>query len=140
MAQIDRRQRELNDLQAQIDLAKAQLARDRAAVGEKEKTLVAREQEATKLETDKGFQDSLALYKSMPSKQVKSVFLAMDDRAVAQFLQAMEPRTAAKIIKEFKTPDEAQFIQKALARMRASEISAGTAGSAERGGSATTKE
>lgn len=121
MAQLDRRQRELNDLQAQIDLAKGQLARDRSAVAQKEKTLVTREQEATKLETDKGFQDSLALYKSMPGKQVKSVFLAMDDRTVAQYLQAMEPRAAARIVKEFKTPEETQFIQRALQRMRATE-------------------
>jgi flagellar motility protein MotE (MotC chaperone) len=121
MAQLDRRQRELNDLQAQIDLAKSQLARDRASISEKEKTILAREQEATKLETDKGFQDSLALFKSMPGKQVKSIFLAMDDRTVAQFLQAMEPRAAAKIIREFKTPEESQFIQNALARLRTAE-------------------
>ena len=126
MAQIDRRQRELNDLQAQIDLAKGQLARDRSAVAQKEKTLTAREQEATKLESDKGFQDSLALYKSMPSKQVKSIFLAMDDRNVAQFLQAMEPRAAAKIVKEFKSPEESQFIQKALQRLRESQANGAT--------------
>lgn len=121
MAQLDRRQRELNDLQRQIDLAKQQLARDRGAVDQKESTLTKREQEATKLETDKGFQDSLALYKSMPGKQVKSVFLGLDDRAVAQYLQAMEPRAATRIIKEFKSPEEMQFIQKALQRMRATD-------------------
>jgi flagellar motility protein MotE (MotC chaperone) len=139
MAQIDRRQRELNDLQSQIDLAKAQLARDRSAVAQKEKTLTAREQEATKLESDKGFQDSLALYKSMPGKQVKSVFLTMDDRTVAQFLQAMEPRTAAKIIKEFKTPEETQFIQRALQKMRDPQPLASAGAGAGAGAGATTQ-
>jgi len=119
MAQLDRRQRELTDLQRQIDLAKQQLGRDKSAVDQKESVLTKREQEATKLETDKGFQDSLALYKSMSGKQVKTIFLSLDDRTVAQFLQAMEPRAATRIIKEFKTPEEMQFIQRALQRMRA---------------------
>ncbi|CAN5649136.1 hypothetical protein BH09PLA1_BH09PLA1_22160 [soil metagenome] len=121
MAQLDRRQRELNDLQRQINLAKDQLARDRSSVDQKEKTLTTREQEATKLETDKGFQDSLALFKSMSGKQVKTIFLGLDDRAVAQYLQAMEPRAATRIIKEFKSPEETQFIQKALQRLRATD-------------------
>ncbi|MBC8109383.1 MAG: hypothetical protein H7Z14_22555 [Anaerolineae bacterium] len=122
LAQLDRRQRELADLQRQIELAKQQLARDRGAVDQKETTLTKREQEATKLETDKGFQDSLALYKSMAGKQVKTIFLGLDDRTVAQYLQAMEPRAATRIIKEFKSPEEMQFIQKALQRLRVPDV------------------
>jgi len=118
MAQLDRRQRELADLQRQVDLAKQQIARDRGAVDEQRKTVESREQQAAKLATDKGFQDCLSLYRSMPGKQVKTIFLSLDDRTVGQYLQAMEPRAAARIVKEFKSPEETQFIQKVLERIR----------------------
>jgi hypothetical protein len=118
MAELDRRQRELADLQRQVDMANSALARDRAAVEAGKKQLVGREQLAQKLANDQGFQDSLALYKSMPAKQVKQVFLSMDDQTVQRYLQAMEPRGAAKIVREFKTPDEVKRIQKILDQMR----------------------
>jgi Mg/Co/Ni transporter MgtE len=118
MAQLDRRQRELTDLQRQVELAKEQIARDRGALEEQRKAVDNREQQATKLETDKGFQDCLALYRSMPGKQVKTIFLSLDQQTVAQYLQAMEARTAGRIIKEFKSPEETQFIQKVLERIR----------------------
>jgi hypothetical protein len=99
-------------------MANSALARDRAAVEAGKKQLVGREQLAQKLANDQGFQDSLALYKSMPAKQVKQVFLSMDDQTVQRYLQAMEPRGAAKIVREFKTPDEVKRIQKILDQMR----------------------
>jgi hypothetical protein len=118
MAQLDRRQRELSDLQRQVDLAKEQLARDRSSLGQQKGALEAREQEAARLESDKGFQDSLAMYKSLPGKQVKSIFMTLDDKLVGQYLRAMEPRASARIVKEFKSPEEAQFIQKVMERIR----------------------
>ena len=118
MAELDRRQRELADLQRQVDLANTTLARDRAELDAGEKCLADREQLAAKLAGDQGFQDSLALYKSMPAKQVKQFFMSQDDETVKRYLQAMEPRGAAKIIKEFKTPDELDRIQRVLDQMR----------------------
>jgi hypothetical protein len=118
MAELDRRQREMADLQRQVDMANTTLARDRSALEAEKKELADREQLAAKLANDQGFQDSLALYKSMPAKQVKQVFLSMDDQTVQRFLQAMEPRGAAKIVREFKTPDELKRIQKILDTMR----------------------
>lgn len=118
MAQLDRRQREVNDLSRQVELAKQQIARDRAEVETQRKTLDAREQQSTKLATDKGFQDSLALYKSMSGKQVKTIFMTLDQDLVASYLQAMEPRAATKIIKEFKSPEETSFIQRVMERVR----------------------
>ena len=100
--ELDRERRDLVDLQRQVDLANQKLAADRAAV-EKEKTaLAAREQETTRLQTDKGFQDTLLLYNSMPAVQVKKIFLTLSEPTVQQYLETMQPRTAAKIIKEFK--------------------------------------
>ena len=118
MAELDRRQRELLDLQRQVDMANGTLARDRTALEAGRKALSDREQLAARLASDKGFQDSLQLYKTMPAKQVKQVFLSMDDETVQRFLQAMEPREAAKIVREFKAPDEQQRIQKVLEQMR----------------------
>ncbi len=124
MALLDRRQRELTDLQRQVDLAKQQMERDRFAL-EKGRTDLATQQElATKLATDKGFQDSLLLYNTMPSKQVKTIFMTLDDTTMRQYLQAMQPRVAARIIKEFKAPDEVARIQKVMEAMRTSEQTA----------------
>ncbi len=118
MAQLDRRQRELTDLQRQVEMAKQQLARDRAALNQEQKALETREQQAARLAKDKGFQDCLALYRTMPGKQVKTIFLTLDEQLVGQYVQALEPRSAAKIIREFKTPEETQFIQRVLELVR----------------------
>jgi hypothetical protein len=117
-AQMDRRQRELIDLQRQVDLAKEQLAIDRGKLTKEQQSLSTNQQQQTKLASDKGFQDSLALYTSIPAVQVKKIFMTLDDAAVQQYLQTMEPKQAAKIIKEFKSPDELIRIQRILEKMR----------------------
>ncbi|HEV2294364.1 MAG TPA: hypothetical protein VGR35_10940 [Tepidisphaeraceae bacterium] len=124
MALLDRRQRELTDLQRQVDLAKQQMERDRIALEKSRTELAAQQQLATKLATDKGFQDSLQLYNTMSAKQVKRVFMALDDETMRQYLQAMQPRKAAAIIKEFKTLDEVSRIQNVMEAMRTSEQTA----------------
>ena len=124
MALLDRRQRELADLQRQVDLAKQQMERDRAALEKGRVELASQQQLASKLATDKGFQDSLLLYNTMPSKQVKTIFMTLDDATMRQYLQAMQPRVAARIIKEFKAPDEVTRIQKVMEAMRTSEQTA----------------
>lgn len=118
MAELDRRQRELVDLQRQVDMANAALARDRGALDAETKELADREQLAATLAADRNFQDALKLYQSMPAKQVKQLFMTMDDETVTRYLQAMEPRGATKIIKEFKAPDEVQRVQRVLEKMR----------------------
>ncbi|WP_428939493.1 hypothetical protein [Fontivita pretiosa] len=133
MALLDRRQRELNDLQRQVELARQQLARDVESLQSREQQLAAREQQANQLASDKGFQDSLALYSTMPARQVKTVFMGLDDQTVMNYLQAMPSRTAGKIIREFKSPEETSRIQRILERMRlaqtaeAAQASAATA-------------
>jgi flagellar motility protein MotE (MotC chaperone) len=118
MALLDRRQRELTDLQRQVDLAKTQMARDRAALRADRAALTEQQTETARLAEDKGFQDTLELYKSMPAKNVKEIFLTLDDATVVRFLKAMEPRQASKILKEFKAPDEVARAQKVLEKMR----------------------
>jgi hypothetical protein len=118
MAVMDRRQRELADQQATIAKAKEQLAKDRQDLERQKGDLSDKQAQATKLADDKGFQDSLALYNAMPGKQVKTIFLTLDDTTIQQYLQAMGPRSAGRVVKEFKTPDETARIQKVLERMR----------------------
>ena len=118
MAVMDRRQRELADQQATIAKAKDQLARDRQDLERQKGDLSDKQAQATKLADDKGFQDSLALYNAMPGKQVKTIFLTLDDATIQQYLQAMGPRSAGRVVKEFKTPEETARIQKVLERMR----------------------
>ena len=102
MLELDRRQREMADLKQQVDLANQKLASDRAALEKREKALADREQAAQKLQSDTGFQNSLSLYNAMPSKQVKSIFMTLNESTVQEYLTAMDTRTAGKIIKEFK--------------------------------------
>jgi len=123
MAELDRKQRELADLQHQIDVARNQTKLDRAKIEQGQKNLLEQQEEQTKLASDKGFQDSLELYNVMPAKQVKTIFMSLGDDTVMQYLQAMEPRTAGKIIKEFKLPEETARIQKVLEKIRQSQAS-----------------
>jgi len=118
MAQLDRSHRGLLDLQRQVGLAQEKLERDRLALEEQKKKQEAKEQESQKLATDKGFQDSLTLYESMPSKQAKAMFMALDDDTVVRYVQAMEGRTAAKITKEFKTPAELERLKRIMDKLR----------------------
>jgi hypothetical protein len=117
-ALLDRRQRELDDLQRQVELAKGQILKDRIALNAQAQKLAAREKEENKLAADKGFQDALERYQAMPAKQVKEIFMRLDDTTVVNFLQAMEPRGAAKILKEFKSPAELARAEQIMEQMR----------------------
>jgi superfamily II RNA helicase len=124
MGQLDRRQSDVLSLQRQVELAQQQLTRDRASLESQRKALDAREKQATRLAGDKGFQDSLTLYLSLPAKQVKTIFGGLDDTTVMNYLQAMPPRSATKIVKEFTSPDEIARIQKIMEQMRLAQASA----------------
>lgn len=118
MAELDRRSRELEDLKAQIDLANSKLVADRATLDADRKKLTDQQEQAKRLATDQGFQDSLTLYNTMPAKQAKSIFMTLSDDAMTQYLRAMDSMAAGKIIKEFKTPDELDRVQRILETMR----------------------
>ena len=118
MAQLDLRQRQMDDQQRLIDFGQQKLADDRAALAKEKKALDDSEAAAAKLANDQGFQDSLQLYSAMPAKQAKMIFANLPDDVVQRYLEAMDVGTATKIIKEFKTPEETNRIQKVLERMR----------------------
>lgn len=121
MAQLERRREELAAQLVTINQARQQLALDRQKLAQEEAALRARQEEAERLANDEGFQDSLALYQSMPSRQVKQVFMGLDDPTVIRYLQAMPPRVAARIVKEFKSPEEISRIQRLMEQMRQAE-------------------
>jgi hypothetical protein len=123
-AELERRRRELLDLQRQVELARQQAAADRAKVTQERKALALQQDEQTKLASDKGFQDSLNLYTIMQPKQVKTIFMTLSEPTVVSYLQAMPPAKAGKIIKEFKAPDEVDRIQRVLERIRSARAGA----------------
>src|SRR5436190_13689765 len=124
MAQLDRAHRELLDLNQQVEQARGKLNEERKALDDKEKKLADRDQQSQRLASDQGFPDSLNLYPTLPAKQVKTIFMGLEDATVIQYLQAMESRTAAKITKEFKTPEETQRLAKLLEKMRQPQAAA----------------
>jgi hypothetical protein len=126
-AQLDRREREVADREQQVAAASLKLTIDRKALEAERQRLSDQERQADRLATDKGFQDTLALYNTMAGKQVKGLFMTMEEGQAAEYLDAMEPRTATKIIKEFKTPDELDRIKRILEKMRHPPNPAGAA-------------
>ena len=124
MAQLDRAHRELLDLNQQVEQARAKLNEERKALDDKEKKLVDRDQQSQRLASDEGFQNSLNLYQTLPAKQVKTIFMGLEDATVIQYLQAMESRSAARITKEFKSPEETQRLAKLLEKMRQPQAAA----------------
>src|SRR5208282_4562480 len=85
LAELDRRQRELLDLQRQIDLARAQAKVDREKLEKAQDDLQNRQKMQDKLASDEGFQKALELYNVMPAKQVKTIFMSLSDDTVQQY-------------------------------------------------------
>lgn len=123
MALLDRRFQDLQNQRRTLDQAKSQIDKEREKLTAEQKALAAAKEEQAKLLADKGFEDTLNLYNTMPAKQVKSVFMTMTDETMIQYLRVMEPRTATKIMKEFKTPAETERIGKVMEKMRQAQAS-----------------
>jgi hypothetical protein len=124
MAVLDRRFQELQSQRKTVEEARAQIDQERKVLGAGQQKLAAAQQAEKKLAEDKGFQDTLALYTTMPAKQVKSIFMGLTDDTMIQYLRAMEPRTATKITKEFKTPEEVTRIGAVMEKMRQTQTQA----------------
>jgi flagellar motility protein MotE (MotC chaperone) len=127
LAQLDRRQREVEALHDLVRNAEAKLSAERAEFDAQRAALETREQEAARLAGDKGFQEALQLYQTMKPKQVKDVFAGMADDAVVRYLRAMEPRQATKVLKEFKTPAEVRRVKLLMERVEGAPAEPGGA-------------
>lgn len=124
MVVLDRRRRELADLQRTIELARQQAVAEQSKIAAKEQALLAKQQTQASVAADEGFQESLGLYQTMQPKQVKAIFTTLEEDVVVRYLSAMEPRQAAKVIKEFKSPAETAQIQRVLEKIRQAESTA----------------
>jgi hypothetical protein len=116
--QLDERERQLNDLEAQVRLDRQQAQQEREALAQAKQKQQEELKEADKIKQDKGFTDTLKLYNSMSAKQAKQIFMTLDDATVIRYLGAMQASDAAKIVKEFKTDDEVKRIKLVLEMMR----------------------
>jgi hypothetical protein len=116
--QLERARKELDAWRIQAETAQKSAKAEREALEQAKKKFQDDQKLAQKLATDKGFQDSLAMYTTLPAKQVKTLFMGLDVETAVQYLQAMEPRTAARITKEFKSSDETDRLKQIMARMR----------------------
>jgi flagellar motility protein MotE (MotC chaperone) len=123
VADLERRQSELNALHDLVKNAETKLKSEREAFEAQRKALETREQEATRLASDKGFQDALKLYGTMKPKQIKDVFVGLSDEVVVRYMRAMEPRQVSKILKEFKTPAELERVKVLMEQVRSAEAS-----------------
>ena len=123
MTVLDRRFQDLSDQRKTIEEARARLDKDREKMLAEQKRLTDAEQAQAKLQTDKGFQETLELYNTMPARQVKTIFMSLSDDTMIQYLRAMEPRVATKIIKEFKSAEENERVGKVLEKMRQAQAS-----------------
>ena len=123
MTILDRRFQDLSDQRKTLEQARNQLDKDREKLLAEQKQLTTAEQAQAKLQTDKGFQETLELYSTMPAKQVKTIFMSLTDDTMIQYLRAMEPRVATKIIKEFKSPEENERVGKVMEKMRQAQAS-----------------
>ncbi len=108
----------LDTLSEQIAAEQERLAKNSAAVEEARRDVESRSAADASRASDKGFQDSLKLYSSLPASQVKKIFMNLSEDTVMNYLQAMPPRAASKIVKEFKSKDELDLIHHVLEKMR----------------------
>jgi hypothetical protein len=123
MAVLDRRFQELQSQRKTVEDARTQIDRERQALTTGQQKLAAAQQQQNKLATDKGFQDTLTLYTTMPAKQVKTIFMSLNDETMIEYLRAMDPRIATKITKEFKTTEELTRIGTVMEKMRQAQAS-----------------
>ena len=121
LAEATRRERELIDRERTVQMAMRQLAADRKSFETQREAWQQAITDVRDRESDEGFQSSLALYESMQSKQVKAIFIDLDDETVLSYLRAMEPRQASKILKEYKSPAEVERARSILEKLREGE-------------------
>ena len=103
---LDRRRREVLDRRRTVDAAARSVRVEREAFESDRDAWDDAVRVAGERASDEGFQEALALYEQLPSKQVKAIFAELADEEAVAYLRAMEPRQATKVLKEFKTDAE----------------------------------
>lgn len=138
MRKLEKTQSDVKALLRNLDFAQRKVEREREELQTKQALLDKRLKEIEQRANDKGFQNAIALYESLPPKQVKSMFLELiaggDSDQVVAYMESMDPRKAGKVLQEFKSPDELKRATDLTERLRlrgshlVSDAPAGAAG------------
>jgi flagellar motility protein MotE (MotC chaperone) len=128
LRQLERTRQEIESLRMNLTQRQAQMDRERDELLAEKQALEQRLKDLEQRYNEEGFRKAVALYESLPAKQVKQMFVGLlesnETDQVISYLESMQPRKAAAILKEFKTQAEAlqaaQLTQKL--RERGSEL------------------
>ena len=132
---LDARAQELRDQQDSLDKKVAENKNKLKEITDLKEAFDKQVAVARKKTVDDNFQKSLDLYNELKAKQVKDLFVSMNNPdLVATYLQAMDTSRAAEIISQFQTATETDFIKSVLDRIRTAGTSAAS-GSAPAGSS-----
>jgi chromosome segregation ATPase len=123
LRQLERTRSEIESLQDNLHLARQRMERQNEQVSKTKQEL---QQKLTEIENrlnDEGFKKAVALYETLPPKQVKAMFAELMDNGqtdqVVAYLEAMQSRRAAAVLKEFKDPIDVQRAVELTERLRA---------------------
>ena len=117
MAELEYKEKQLENLRAQV------LAQSQQLEGLRKALAAEREQFAADLREGRAgdeasFQRELKLYEQMAPKQVRDIFMALPEKLAARFMAAMKPAMLADVAASFKTEEEKQKLQQLLGLMR----------------------
>jgi hypothetical protein len=119
---IGRLQRNVNDLQRQLEFAKRVYLKKLSEASSQQETREEVVVEPPKPEDPAAFQRAVKMYEQVKSKQAKEMFqeLIKGDQIdqVVDYLAAMQARKAAAVLKEFKTPSEITQATDLIQRLR----------------------
>lgn len=122
MRKLERTRADVEALVRNLNLAQRKVQRDQAELAEKQAILDKRLKEIEQRANDEGFQKAIAMYESLPPKQVKGMFLQLiadgDSDQVVAYMESMEPRKAAKVLQEFKDPADLKRATELTERLR----------------------
>ncbi len=117
---LQRRLEELNHQRLQLESLEREVAQERAALRE-ERLAWARAIDAVQQDKHgEAFAKQLKLFETLAPRQVKDILVDMGEDRAASYLSAMKRDTAADVIARFKDPQEKQFLQRVLNKMRQS--------------------
>jgi hypothetical protein len=117
---LQRRLEELNHQHLQLEAMERQVAQERASLRQERLDWANAIEAAREDKQGEAFAKQLKLFETLAPKQVKDVLMDMNEDQAANYLGAMKRELAADVMGRFKKPEEKQFLNRVLARMRQS--------------------
>lgn len=115
---IDRRMAELRYQEKQLQAVRRQIEQERLALRRSRENWAEEIRLRQERDSDPAFQQQVKLFSTMSGKQVKDLFMDMDEQLAARYLAAMKPQVAADVASRFKTETEQDKLRKLLELMR----------------------